>query len=514
MSRPTFYITTPIYYPSDNLHIGHAYTTVAADAVARFKRLTGHDVWFLTGSDEHGQKIERAAKSRGRSPQEYVDEIVAGFKRLWAALGIEYSDFIRTTEPRHKRVVADLFTRLHEQGDIYKAAYEGWYCSPCETFWTERQLVDGNCPDCGRGVELLQEESYFFRMSKYADCLLAYIEEHPDFIQPVTRRNEVVSFVRMGLEDLCVSRTTFDWGIPVPFDPKHVVYVWVDALTNYISALGYGSEDDGLYRRFWPADVHLVGKDIVRFHCIIWPIILMAAGIPLPKRVVGHGWLLLEGGKMSKSKGNVIDPLVLIDKYGVDAIRYYLLREMPFGADAYYSEESLRNRINIDLANDLGNLLSRTTAMINKYLGGVLEAPVRGNDPLDEDLIGTALQAPGEVARLVDNLEIANALTAAWKLVSRANKYIEETSPWSLAKDPAKRERLVTVLYNLAEAYRFITVLLTPFMPGFAPRAWAQLGLSERADLHTWESLVWGKTPAGTRQNRGVPLFPRLETKE
>jgi len=514
LSGPTFYITTPIYYPSDNLHIGHAYTTVAADTVARFKRLTGHDVWFLTGSDEHGQKIERAAKARGLSPQEHVDRIVEGFKRLWAALGIEYSDFIRTTEPRHKRVVADLFTRLHEQGDIYKAAYEGWYCSPCETFWTERQLVEGNCPDCGRAVELLQEESYFFRLSKYADRLLAYIEEHPEFIQPVTRRNEVVSFIRMGLEDLCVSRTTFDWGIPVPFDPKHVVYVWVDALTNYISALGYGSEDDSLYRRFWPADVHLVGKDIVRFHCIIWPILLMAAGLPLPKRVVGHGWLLLEGGKMSKSKGNVVDPLVLIDKYGVDAVRYYLLREMPFGADAYYSEEALRNRYNIDLANDLGNLLSRTTAMSATYLGGVLEAPERVSDPLDEDLIGTALQAPGEVARLVDGLELSNALAAVWKLVARANKYIEETSPWALAKDPARRGRLVTVLYNLAEAYRFITVLLTPFMPGFAPRAWEQLGLAGRPDLHTWESLVWGKTPAGTRQNRGAPLFPRLETKE
>lgn len=514
VSRPTFYITTPIYYPSDNLHIGHAYTTVAADSVARFKRLTGHDVWFLTGSDEHGQKIERAAKSRGESPKEYVDIIVAGFKRLWSALDVEYSDFIRTTEARHKRVVVDLFTRLHGQGDIYKAVYEGWYCSPCETFWTERQLVDGKCPDCGREVELLQEESYFFRMSKYADRLLAYIEEHPDFIQPVTRRNEVVSFIKMGLEDLCVSRTTFDWGIQVPFDPKHVVYVWVDALANYISALGYGSEDDTQYQRFWPADVHLVGKDIVRFHCIIWPILLMAVGIPLPRRVVGHGWLLLEGGKMSKSKGNVVDPLVLVDKYGADAIRYYLLREMPFGADAYYAEDSLRNRINIELANDLGNLLSRTTAMINKYLGGVLESPVPGNDPLDEDLIGIALQAPDEVGRLVDNLELSSALAAAWKLVSRANKYVEETSPWGLAKDPAKRERLVTVLYNLAEAYRFIAVLLTPFMPGFGPRVWEQLGLTERPDLQTWESLVWGKTPAGTRINRGAPLFPRLEAEE
>ncbi|MGQ5712305.1 methionine--tRNA ligase [Desulforudis sp. DRI-14] len=510
MAKPTFYITTPIYYPSDNLHIGHAYTTVAADTVARFKRLTGYDVWFLTGSDEHGQKIERAAKSHGESPREYVDRIVAGFKHLWERLGIEYSDFIRTTEERHKRVVAEIFTRLYEQGDIYKAAYEGWYCTPCETFWTERQLKEGNCPDCGRPVELTREESYFFRQSKYADRLLAHIEANPGFIQPPTRRNEVVSFIKQGLEDLCVSRTTFDWGIPVPFDKRHVIYVWVDALTNYISALGYNSEDSSLYERYWPADVHLVGKDIIRFHCIIWPILLMAAGIPLPKRVVGHGWLLLESGKMSKSKGNVVDPHVLIDKYGVDAIRYYLLRELPFGADGYYSEEALINRINIDLANDLGNLLSRLTAMITKYQGAVVEAPSIG-DPLDNELVGIALEASDEVARLVDGLELSNALAAAWRLVSRANKYIEETAPWSLAKDPAQKKRLNTVMYNLAEAYRFITIMLTPFMPGFAARAWQQLGLSDRPDLQTWESLAWGRTPAGTKIARGEPLFPRIE---
>ena len=513
MDNKRFYITTPIYYPSDRLHIGHAYCTTVADAIARYKRLAGYDVFFLTGSDEHGQKIQRKALENGVTPKEYVDKIVDSFRHLWAKMSISYDDFIRTSEPRHHEVVQTIFQRIFDQGDIYKAAYEGWYCTPCETFWLERQLTEGNCPDCGRPVELLKEESYFFRLSKYQDRLLAYIEDNPDFIQPTSRRNEMINFIKGGLEDLCVSRTTFDWGIPVPFDTKHVVYVWFDALTNYITAAGYLHDRDK-FARYWPADIHLVGKEIVRFHSIIWPIILMALGVELPKMVYGHGWLVMEGDKMSKSKGNVIDPLALIDEFGADAIRYFLLREIMLGSDGNFSRSALINRINADLANDLGNLLHRTLNMINRFNGGVI-APPAGREAVDEALIHLAQDTAAEYERAMDRLEINTALKEVWTLIGRANKYIDETGPWALAKDPAKKERLNTVLYNLAEVLRIVAVLISPFMPNTTPRIWEQLGLTgDLASFRLADAQKWGALPAGTKVTAPVALFPRIEEKE
>lgn len=511
MSKKTFYITTPIYYPSAKLHIGHALTTVMADTMTRYKKMQGYDTYFLTGSDEHGLKIERTARAAGKTPQEYVDEIVAGFQDLWKRLDISNDDFIRTTQERHQKVVQGIFRKIYEKGDIYLSSYEGWYCTPCETFFTERQVGENKlCPDCQRPVELVQEESYFFKMSKYQDRLLKYIEENPDFIQPVSRRNEMINFIKGGLEDLCISRTTFNWGIPVPLNDKHVIYVWFDALTNYISALGYGSENDELYQKYWPADIHLVGKDIVRFHTVIWPTILMAADLPLPKQVFGHGWLLLDSGKMSKSKGNVVDPLELIDKYGAAAIRYFLLREIPLGMDGFYSEDNLIQRTNTDLANDFGNLVSRTVAMIEKYFGGTVPAPQGAEGEYDADLRHLAEIIPQEAAAYYEKMDFANALTAIWQLVNRANKYIDETMPWALAKDSARQSRLGTVLYNLLETIRLVTVMITPAMPEVAPQVWAQIGADAAANT-AWTATEWGQTRAGQKVVKGAALFPRIE---
>lgn len=508
--KGTYYISTPIYYPSDNLHIGHTYCTVMADAMARFKRLSGYDVHFLTGTDEHGQKIQTVAEKAGLTPQAYVDKIVGNIKELWKTMEISYDDFIRTTEPRHVKRVQAIFMKMYEKGDIYKGEYEGLYCTPCESFWTEGQLVDGNCPDCGRPVEKAKEEAYFFKLSKYAPALLELFEKNPEFLQPDTRRNEMVAFVKHGLEDLCISRSSFDWGIPVPLNEKHVIYVWLDALSNYITALGY-PDDPEEYNKYWPANVHLVGKEIVRFHSIIWPAMLMSIDVPLPKQVLGHGWLLLEGGKMSKSKGNVVDPVKLIERYGIDALKYFLLREYTFGQDGLFTNEILIKRINYDLANDLGNLVSRTISMIGKYCDFVVPEAIAGDKltAIDKDLQQVALGAANKVENHMDRFEFNLALDEIWHIVRRANKYIDETTPWILARDEVNRERLNSVMNHLAEALRIISVLIYPFMHTTTLEIRRQLGIADKEAQ--WSDAFTFNMMAETRVERGQAIFPRMD---
>ena len=512
MSEKTpFYITTPIYYPSAKLHIGHAYCTTVADTIARFKRLAGYDVFFLTGSDEHGQKIQQAAEKEGVTPQAYVDRIVAGFQELWQLLGISYDDFIRTSEERHHELVQNIFQQIYDQGDIYKGEYKGLYCTPCESYWTELQLDEnGNCPDCHRPVQEVSEEAYFFRMSKYADRVLAYIKEHPDFIQPVSRRNEMISFIEQGLEDLCVSRTSFDWGIPVPFDPKHVVYVWFDALTNYLTPIGY-MHDKETFRKYWPCDVHLVGKEIVRFHTIIWGCMLMALGLDLPKKVYGHGWLIVDGAKMSKSVGNVVDPIALIEEFGADAIRYFLLREITLGQDGNISRDALINRINSDLANDLGNLLHRTLSMAKKYRGGVIVKGT-GETAFDASLEEMAAETVKMYTAQMEAMELSPAIRTVWAFIARTNKYIDETAPWTLAKDEAKAGQLDSVLYHLVEALHITSILIAPFMPVTARRIHAQLGFADDFDAVQLADIAhWGRVADGHMVGTAKQLFPRIE---
>ena len=518
MDNKTFYITTPIYYPSGRFHIGTAYTTVLADCLKRYKILRGYDSFMLTGLDEHGQKIQGVAESKGKTPQQYTDEVAQNAKELWAKMDIHYDDFIRTTEERHTKVVQDIFDRLMEQGDIYLGEYEGWYCTPCETFFTETQLVDGKCPDCGRDVQKMKEESYFFNMKKYQDRLIKFYEENPDFIAPESRKNELFNnFIKPGLEDLCVSRTSFDWGVPVRKNPKHVVYVWLDALTNYITALGYGSEDDSKFRKYWPADVHLVGKDIIRFHGIYWPIFLMALDLPIPKKLYAHGWIMMKDGKMSKSKGNIIYPETLIDRYGLDATKYFLLKELQYGQDGVFSPEGFIERYNIDLCNDLGNLLNRTIGMMNKYFEGKITSENLTISDIDKKLEEEVAETVKRVEENIETLHISNALSEIWNIISKSNKYIDETAPWSLAKseNDEDKEKLKSVMYHLIENLRIVAVLLQPFMPETPTKMFEQLKI-EANNLKTWESTKeYGKLNGDiTVIEKGEPLFIRLDMDE